>query len=144
MKKRIILISFLAAVAFVQADVTYVAATANETGVYQREFRKIYDQPIFTVGKVEFLQVLETGKQCYKVKRSDGETGWIEKHLVKKVSSRGFIFEDMAVGGYLETPTPVYIAGKDDSPDEMIKLDRSFKDVLNENIDRETICRQVR
>ncbi len=143
MKKMIVAVSVLAAVASVLADITYVVATGNKAGIYEREIRKVYDTPLFTVGTVDRLLVLETGKNCYKIKRSSGETGWIEKRLVKKIPWRGFVFEGMEVMGYPENPTPVVIIGKDDSPEEMIVLNRSFRDALKENIDRETVYRQV-
>lgn len=87
--------------------------------------------------------MVETGKQNLKIMKSTGETGWIKKRLVKAVPWRGMVFENVAVMGYLENPTPILIAVNDDSPEEMIELNRSFKDALKENIDRETVCRQM-
>jgi hypothetical protein len=53
------------------------------------------------------------------------------------------VFENVAVTGYTDDPTPILIAVNDGSPEEMIELNRSFKDALKENIDRETVCRQA-
>jgi len=144
MKKLIIAAVVLAAVALVQAEAAWVAAKKNETGVYERETRKTFDSPLFTVGTDDRLQVLERGKNCLKVKTPDGETGWVEKRLVKTVSSRGFVFENAQVMGYLDDPTPVFILDGLDPGEDPISLDRSFKDALTENVDRETVCRQVK
>lgn len=144
MNKLIAAVSVLVLATLVNAEVTYVTAIANNADVYQSNTRKIQDTPIFTVGTDDRLQVLETGKQNYKIMKSTGETGWIEKQLVKAVPWRGMVFENVDVMGYLENPTPILIAISDGSPEEMIDLNRSFKDALKENIDRETVCRQVK
>ncbi len=143
MKRLIVALIVLVMVVLINAEVTYVAAIAENTSVYERRTTNGRDTPIFTVGTVDRLQVVETGKQNLKIMKSTGETGWIKKRLVKAVPWRGMVFENVAVMGYLENPTPILIAVNDDSPEEMIELNRSFKDALKENIDRETVCRQM-
>jgi len=144
MRRLIAAVSVLVMVILVNAEVTYVTAIANNTGAYQSNTRKIQEIPFFTVGTDDRLQVLETGKQNYKIMKSTGETGWVEKRLVKVVPWRGMVFENVAVMGYLENPTPVLITITDDPSEEVIELNRSFQDALKENIDRETVCRQVK
>lgn len=55
--------------------------------------------------------------------------------------SRKFTFDDTEVQGYLDNPTPIYIMDTDDPNSEPITLDRSFREALKINIDRETIER---
>ena len=76
---------------------------------------------------------------------ASGETGWIEKRLVVTTSkSKTFVFDDAEVIGYLDNPTPVYIIDADNPNADPIKLDRSFADALRENVDKETVERQVK
>jgi hypothetical protein len=80
----------------------------------------------------------------YKVRTPDGTVGWVEKQLVVATGkSKTFIFEGADVFGYLDNPTPVYIIDADDPNANPISLDRSFSDALRENVDRETVERQV-
>jgi hypothetical protein len=51
-------------------------------------------------------------------------------------------FDSTDVYGYLDNPAPIYIPGGDDPAAEPIRLDRSFKDALCANLDKETIDRQ--
>ena len=58
--------------------------------------------------------------------------------------SKTFVFDNAEVIGYLDNPTPVYIIDIDDPNADPINLDRSFKDALRENVDKETVERQVK
>ena len=55
-----------------------------------------------------------------------------------------FMFDDAEVIGYLDNPTPVYIIDADNKDATPIKLDRSFADALRQDVDRETVERQVK
>jgi hypothetical protein len=69
----------------------------------------------------------------------------VEKRLVITIGkSKTFVFDNAEVMGYLDAPTPVYIIDSDDPNAERIYLDRSFKDALRDNVDKETIERQVK
>lgn len=121
--------------------------TPNKDGaeVFQNEIRQLYEKPIFSVGTSDRLQVLDSKGGHYKVKGPDGQIGWIEKSIVAATGkSKTFVFDNAEVVGYLDNPTPVYIMDTDDPNADPINLDRSFKDALRENVDKETVERQVK
>ncbi len=123
----------------------YVTANKDGTGVYKNEMRELYEQPAFTVGTNDRLQILDSKGNFYKVKGANGQIGWVEKNLVVATGkSKTFVFDNAEVVGYLDNPTPVYIMDTDDPNADPINLDRSFKDALRENVDKETVERQVK
>ncbi len=121
----------------------YVQAKQNDVGVYKNQIREVYEQPIFKVGTDDRLLILESKGDHYKVQNAEGQVGWVEKRLVVAIGkSKTFIFDNAEVLGYLDAPTPVYILDSDDPNAERIYLDRSFKDALRDNVDKETVERQ--
>ncbi len=137
------LILCVAVVAVAQDGQSYVSAKKRGTKVYENEVRKLNEQAIFEVGPDDRLSILETGRNGYRVD-FNGQRGWVEKNAVVKVGkSKTFVFDNADVIGYLDNPTPVYIIDADDPNANPITLDRSFKDALRENVDRETVERQV-
>ena len=87
--------------------------------------------------------MLKETRNSYQVEFS-GKRGWVDKGSVVAVGkSKTFVFDNADVIGYLDNPTPVYIIDADDPNANPITLDRSFKDALRENVDRETVERQV-
>ena len=144
---KIMLVSFLTiiAVVAVQGKEQYVQAKQGSVGVYKNQTRKMYEEPIFKVSTTDRLQVVGSKGGFYKVKNADGQSGWVEKRLVITIGkSKTFVFDNAEVMGYLDAPTPVYIIDSDDPNAERIYLDRSFKDALRDNVDKETIERQVK
>jgi hypothetical protein len=122
-----------------------VQPTKDEVGIYKNSIRGVYEKPIATVGQSDKLTVLGKEKQFLKVKTPTGDVGWVEQGLVVNVGkSKTFVFDDAEVVGYLDNPTPVYIIDADNPNSDPIKLDRSFADALRENVDRETVERQVK
>ncbi|GBU22702.1 hypothetical protein R80B4_02614 [Fibrobacteres bacterium R8-0-B4] len=80
------------------------------------------------------------------MRTSSGDEGYVQKNELTKVSSKSaasksMAFEAAEVMGYLDNPTPVYIVDIDDPNADPITLDRSFKDALKENVDKETMER---
>lgn len=123
----------------------YVQPTKDDVGVYKNEVRELYEQPLFTVGTNDRLLILDTKARNYKVQSPTGQVGWVEKRLVVATGkSKTFVFDNAEVIGYLDNPTPVYIIDSDDPNADPINLDRSFKDALRENVDKETVERQVK
>ena len=114
--------------------------------VYKSDTRQLYEEPILTVNTNDRLQVLDSKRDMHKIKTSDGTIGWVEKKDVTVLSgkSKTFVFDNAEVVGYLDNPTPVYIIDTDDPNADPISLDRSFKDALRENIDKETVERQTK
>jgi hypothetical protein len=122
-----------------------VSPKNDGAGVYKNEVRQVYEQPAFTVGTSDRLSVVDARGDRYKVKDGSGQVGWIDKNLVSAVGkSKTFVFDNADVVGYLDNPTPVYIMDTDDPNADPINLDRSFKDALRENVDKETVERQVK
>ena len=145
---RSIIVVCLAAVfagnVFAQGNEKYVSPTQKGVGVYKNQTRDLYEEPIAEVGTDDRLLVLETTRRHYKVQAPDGTEGWIEKRMVVATGkSKTFIFDNAEVIGYLDNPTPVYIIDADDPDSDPINLDRSFKEALRENVDRETVERQA-
>lgn len=122
----------------------YVQPTKDGLGVYKNEIREVYEEPIFTANAADRLLVLQEKGRAYKVQSPSGE-GWVEKRMVVTVGkSKTFVFDNAEVVGYLDNPTPVYIIDTDDPNADPINLDRSFKDALRENVDKETVEREVK
>jgi hypothetical protein len=141
-----ICVALFAFVAYAEKDnQKFVQPTKDEVGVYKNDIRELYEKPAFTVGTNDRLSIISSSKLNYKVQTASGETGWIEKRLVVTTSkSKTFVFDDAEVIGYLDNPTPVYIIDADNPNADPIKLDRSFADALRENVDKETVERQVK
>jgi len=121
----------------------FVQPTKNDVGVYSNEVRDKFEEAKFTVKIDDRLQVLTTGRDAYKIRDPQGRVGWIEKRLVATTSGKKFMFDDAEVIGYLDNPTPVYIIDADSKGATPIKLDRSFAEALRQNVDKETVERQV-
>jgi hypothetical protein len=123
----------------------YVQAKEGSVGVYKNQTREVYEQPTYKVSNTDRLQVIGSKGEFYQVKNAEGQVGFVEKRLVVTIGkSKTFVFENAEVMGYLDAPTPVYIIDSDDPNAERIYLDRSFKDALRDNVDKETIERQVK
>jgi hypothetical protein len=138
-------VAVMAAGVFAKEDQKMATPTKDEVGVYKNDVREVYEKPIVTVGLSDKLTIMSSSKQNYKVKTPSGEVGWVEKRLVVMTGkSKTFVFDDAEVIGYLDNPTPVYIIDADNPNADPIKLDRSFADALRENVDRETVERQVK
>jgi hypothetical protein len=147
MRLKIILglIIVFASIAVFAKDDKFVTATKDETPIFKNDVREVYEKPMTTVSMNDKLTILSVSKQNYKVKLPSGETGWVEKRAVVVTGkSKTFVFDDAEVIGYLDNPTPVYIIDADNPNADPIKLDRSFADALRENVDRETVERQVK
>lgn len=120
----------------------YVIPSQDNVGVYSQAVRPLYDQALFVVSVDDRLRVIEQREECYRIQAEDGRIGWVEKRLV--VPARGLTqmkFGQSVVTGYLDNPEPVVVLDTDDPLDRSIVLDRSFKDDLRRNIDRETVER---
>jgi hypothetical protein len=143
---KILVVILMAVIAVAAQDKQkYVQAKQGSVGVYKNQTREMYEEPIFKVSTSDRLQVLGSKGNFYQVKGPDGQKGWVEKRLVITIGkSKTFVFDNAEVMGYLDAPTPVYIIDSDDPNAERIYLDRSFKDALRDNVDKETIERQVK
>ncbi len=119
----------------------YVLPNKEGVQVYKNEVRQMNEQAMEVVGKNDRLKVIETSRNNYKVKTDKGNIGWIEKRLASKTEGTVETFEDVEVQGYLDNPTPLYITDMDQGQSAPVDIDRSFKDALKRNADKETISR---
>lgn len=123
----------------------FVTPTKDGAGVYKNQIREVYEEPLFTVGTTDRLQVVGSKSRHYKIKTPSGQVGWIEKRsVIATGKSKTFVFDNADVIGYLDNPTPIYIIDTDDPNADPINLNRSFKDALRENVDKETVERQAK
>jgi hypothetical protein len=144
-KWSLILAFAIPVLVFAEAPQKYVTPTKDGTGVFKNEVRELYEQPLYTVGTNDRLLIIENRARSYKVQNPTGQVGWVEKRLVVATGkSKTFVFDNAEVIGYLDNPTPVYIIDTDDPNADPINLDRSFKDALRENVDKETVERQTK
>jgi hypothetical protein len=144
MKLRMIALLVAFSISALFAAEKIVTPNKDGVGVYKNEIRELYEKPLFTVGTSDRLSILDSKGNFHKVK-VNGQTGWVEKSNVQSTGrSRTFVFDNAEVVGYLDNPTPVYIMDTDDPNADPINLDRSFKDALRENVDKETVERQVK
>jgi hypothetical protein len=140
-----VVIALVAASVFAKEDQKMGTPTKDDVGVYKNDVREVYEKPLVTVGLNDRLAIIGKSKQNFKVKLSTGEVGWVDQKMVVLTGkSKTFVFDDAEVIGYLDNPTPVYIIDADNPNADPIKLDRSFADALRENVDRETVERQVK
>jgi hypothetical protein len=148
--KLALILSLAVGSAFAQKVGDAVQPKKANTQIYANEVREAYEQNIATVGQGEVLTVTEVKRNHFKVRTGSGVEGYVQKNEVSKASgsaaarNRAFAFEAAEVIGYLDNPTPVYIIDMDDPNADPITLDRSFKDALKENVDRETMERLAR
>jgi hypothetical protein len=145
LSKVLTILAVSASVAVLFAAEKFVTPTNDGTGIYKNQTRQVYEEPIAKVGTADRLTVLAKKGRFYEVKTADGTTGWVEDRLVVATGkSKTFVFDNADVIGYLDNPTPVYIIDTDDPNADPINLDRSFKDALRENVDKETVERQTK
>jgi hypothetical protein len=143
--KVLTIIAVSASVAVLFAAEKFVTPIKDGTSIYRNQTRALNEEPIASAGTSDRLTVLAKKGRFFEVKTPDGQTGWIEDRLVATTGkSKTFVFDNADVIGYLDNPTPVYIIDTDDPNADPINLDRSFKDALRENVDKETVERQIK
>lgn len=141
---KLFMIVVIAATSIVFAE-KIVVPKEDGVGIFKNDVREVYEEPIMKVGTTDRLEVLKKKGRSYQVRTPDGQTGWIEERMVAATGkSKTFVFDNADVIGYLDNPTPVYIIDTDDPNADPINLDRSFKDALRENVDKETVERQIK
>ncbi len=119
-----------------------VIPVRDHVGIYRNETRKVFETPLFTVGTEDRLKVIEKGTRNSKVKDAENREGWIENRLcVTAPGNRLYTFDPALIEQYMDTKNSMIIFDGLPPDEGHIRLDRSFKDALSENVDRETINR---
>ena len=119
-----------------------VIPVRDRVGIYRNETRKLFESPLFAVGTKDRLRVLEKGKRSSKIADTENRQGWIENRLcVTAPGNRLLTFDPAVVNDYLDAQTTTYIIDGLAPGEQPIRLDRSFRDALVENVDRETVDR---
>jgi hypothetical protein len=127
----------------VSAD-TVVLVKHDNAGVYQNRIRKVFETPLFSVSTQDRLLVQETKGDRYFIRDREGREGWIEKLVCVQASrNRQIIYEPIDLRPFSSEVSTTLILGNNDQPDEMIRLDRSFKEELMSNTDKEALERQA-
>lgn len=140
-KTLLILIVMLS---FTYAQKTFfVVPTKDNVQVYANKVREMNEKAIEAVGKSDRLKVIESSGKLYKVRTDSGNIGWIEKRYASKTQGTVETFEDVEVQGYLDNPTPLYITDMDQGESAPVDIDRSFKDALKRNADKDMISRTL-
>lgn len=122
------------------AEKELVVTKTDDTKIYQNQVRQLYEKPIYVAKANEYMEVIQTQKDVYEVKLANGKTGWVEKRLVtlgKDKRQVNYTFDAAEVQGWLDNPQAVYILDMTDPNFKPIKLDKSFADKIEENVDRE-------
>ncbi|MCL2182181.1 MAG: hypothetical protein FWB85_01760 [Chitinispirillia bacterium] len=149
MLKLALVLALAAGSAFAQKAGDAMQAKKANTSVYANEVREAYESPVGSIGPSDVVSVTEVKRNHLKIRTSSGIEGFVERKDLSKASNaaaknRAFAFEAAEVVGYLDNPTPIYIIDMDDPNADPISLDRSFKEALKENVDKETMDRLAR
>jgi len=73
---RILAASFLIATSWaVSATIVTTRSSAN---VYPNEIRRVYERPIFTLGKGEVVEVIKWESPLTKIRNRKGRFGWVD------------------------------------------------------------------
>ncbi len=123
--------------------VFFVVPKKANVALYKNKVRQMNEKAIQTVGKNDRLKVIESSGKHYKVRTDDGKIGWIEKKAAEKTGGKVETFEDVEVQGYLDNPTPIFITDMNQENSAPVDIDRSFKDALKRNADKETVSRNL-
>ncbi len=144
MQKKIAAFIFVASmISFVPADnEKYAVANQDTVAVFKNENHVTSETPLFTIGRQDRPLIIATGNKSYEIQKNN-LIGWVEKELVAVSSGKTFVFDTANVLGYLDNPTAIYIIDANNPTAQPIKLDRSFAIEIQENVDKETVERQV-
>ena len=118
----------------------FVQPVKDSTSIFKNSAHNASDLPLAVVNSQDKLLVIGADRLNYRVQLPSGENGWIDKNMaIVSGKSTTLVFEDAEIIGYLDNPTPVYIIDSDNPNADPIKLDRTFANVLTDNIDRNTV-----
>lgn len=120
----------------------YVIPKKNRVKIYENRIRRLNESSIFEVNNSSRLRVLYEKKNSFKIQDEEGRIGWVGKRFVVSLKDPTlFKFDPADVIGYIDNPSPVGIFDATDPEETQIKLERSFKEQLKRNVDREMLQR---
>jgi hypothetical protein len=122
----------------------YAVPIQKDVPAYASEIRKPYEKPAFVLDENSRYVVRETGKSLIKIRDNSGNEGWVERSAIKTVfENASFTYDSADVMTWLENPNPFMILETDPAEQTPIVLERSFADALRDNVDHETVSRQI-
>ncbi len=143
--KRVL--AFMILITFITINMVFGwAAEAVKDGVriYKNKTRKLNEKPIYELRAGEVVEVLKSSGDKYYVKHYSGVKGWVEKRLLRKAKDIGktMAFTGEQVLGELGDIEPVIIFEDEDNKLKGVKIERSFKDEMKANVDKEQMERE--
>jgi hypothetical protein len=141
--KLLVLVFMVSMISFVWGDnEKYVIAAKDSIPVFKNENHAANETPLFIIGRQDRPLIIATGGKSYEIQKND-VTGWVDKEAVSVSSAKTMVFDTANVLGYLDNPTTLYILDANNPNGQSIKLERSFAYEILENVDRETVERQI-
>jgi len=132
----------LLAVCLPLAAAQLTATITKPAAVYEKEFHSQYEKPLYSVSKGDKLDVLQQKDLTFQVRNRGYKTGWINRDVCTiKTKSTSFTFDPTQVEGFIDNTGTILVPGSNLLVDDTIKLNRSFRNALVENVDKETIER---
>jgi len=96
-----------------------IVTTRSSANVYPNEIRRVYERPIFTLGKGEVVEVIKWEVPLSKIRNRKGRFGWVDPSKLdslKRPPILNLVVDSESAGQIPETPTNVRpILGKDSS-----------------------------
>lgn len=116
----------------------------KDVPVYEHQIRKLFEQPIFTVGRDLRLTVRNKAASAVLVEDKNGRVGWVAQELVTLITkSQVLRFQSATVERCFDSEDVVLVPGNPEAVEIPALLERSFAAEIKENVDRENIERQA-
>jgi hypothetical protein len=141
LKKIVVLITAICVVSWADNEIVIAKTNAN---VFKNELHMQYEEPLYSVDQNEHLKVMQSKDLQYQVKNKEDQVGWISKNVCTSIiPSKSISFESATVDGYVDNPSFMDVFTAENDETTAISLNRSFKNALRENIDKETVMRSI-
>jgi len=119
----------------------YALSNSENLAIYENRVREINESAIAVVSTTENLLVTETDNGYYKVETEDGTIGWVESDKVTKTEKSVETFANAQVTGYQGEGTTTFIDDPEAQHSAPIAINRSFKDALLQNANKDEVIR---
>lgn len=99
---------------------------------------------VFQITKGEIVKLYQKDNQFTLIEYKNGLKGFVDiKYLDFFSKSKTIWFDTATVNGSKDIFDPLVVFGKSSSLNDDIVLERSFRDALRENVDKETVSRTI-